>query len=102
LGHLPPISKNFILDKSKADHFAKVLVLIQASWLIIQCIARTMQNLPLSLLELNTVAKVGCALIMYFVGGINRSMCAILSHSQGNGRDHLQPLCGCSAALKRW
>jgi hypothetical protein len=27
LGHLPPISKDFILDKSKADHFAKALKL---------------------------------------------------------------------------
>jgi len=67
LDHLRPISKDFILDKSKADHLAKALVLIQASWLIIQCIARAIQNLPLSLLELNTVAHVGCALIMYFV-----------------------------------
>lgn len=65
LGLLPRITRDSIRDKSKADHVAKFLVIIQASWLILQCIARTAGHLPLSLLEINTLAHVACALIMY-------------------------------------
>ena len=46
MGHLPTISKNFILDKSKADGLAKTLAIVQAGWLIIQCIARFAAHLP--------------------------------------------------------
>ena len=38
-GHLPDISKGFINDKNKADLVAKTLAIIQASWLLIECIA---------------------------------------------------------------
>jgi len=65
IGQLPSISRDDILDKSKADHFAKTLVLIQAGWLMVECIARAADHLPLSLLELNTVAHIACAVITY-------------------------------------
>ncbi|KAK1752033.1 hypothetical protein QBC47DRAFT_363634 [Echria macrotheca] len=67
LGHVPRISKDSILDKSKADHLAKTLVLIQAGWLVVQCIARAVDHLPLTMLELNTVAHVACAVLVYFL-----------------------------------
>ncbi|RBQ74584.1 hypothetical protein FVER14953_06156 [Fusarium verticillioides] len=50
-GHWIPISKRKIDDKSKADYFQKILVVIQVIWIVMQCIARKIQNLPLSLLE---------------------------------------------------
>ena len=37
--YLPDISKGFINDKNKADLVAKTLAIIQASWLLIECIA---------------------------------------------------------------
>ncbi|KAK0649662.1 hypothetical protein B0T16DRAFT_492250 [Cercophora newfieldiana] len=65
IGLLPSVSRDFILDKSKADHFAKALVLIQAGWLVIQSIARAADRLPISQLELNTIAHIACAVFTY-------------------------------------
>ena len=57
-GHVPDISREDILDKSKADTLAKTLVMIQASWMLLQVIARLVVGLPVTLLEVNTVAHV--------------------------------------------
>lgn len=64
-GLLPEISKEYIKDKSKADHLAKVLVIAQASWLILQVIMRWASRLPVTALELNTLAHSICALLVY-------------------------------------
>ena len=65
LGLLPKMRREEIQDKSKADSLAKSLVCLQASWMILQCIARKAQSLPVTLLEVNTLVHVVCALLMY-------------------------------------
>jgi hypothetical protein len=45
-----------IQDKSKTDWLAKTLVLLQTGWFMIQCIARGIAHLPLSELEVVTLA----------------------------------------------
>ena len=62
---LPYLSPEQIKDKSKADGLKKFLVCAQATWFCVQCIARLSQSLPLSLLELNTVAHALCTLVIY-------------------------------------
>ena len=57
-GHVPDVSREDIIDKSKADTLAKTLVMIQASWMLLQVIARLVVRLPVTLLEVNTVAHV--------------------------------------------
>lgn len=57
-GHLPDMSKADIADKSKANDIAKALVIIQASWMLIQVIGRLIARLPVTLLEVNTIAHV--------------------------------------------
>ena len=57
-GHLPDIPEGVILDKSKANDLAKAMVLIQASWMLLQTIGRLITKLPVTLLEVNTVAHV--------------------------------------------
>ena len=52
-------------DKNKADLFAKVLVCVQALWMVLQCTARVSSELPVTLLEGHTIAHVICALCMY-------------------------------------
>lgn len=47
-----------ITDKSKAKDLAKALVMIQASWMLIQLIGRLVAKLPVTLLEVNTIAHV--------------------------------------------
>ncbi|KAA8897466.1 hypothetical protein FN846DRAFT_992436 [Sphaerosporella brunnea] len=55
-----------ILDKGKADFLAKFLVCVQAAWMILQCILRKLNHLPVTLIELNTLMHVVIALLMYF------------------------------------
>lgn len=62
---LPSLTEAQILDKSKADGLKKTLVCAQATWFCVQCITRLAQNLPISLLELNTFAHALCTLVIY-------------------------------------
>jgi hypothetical protein len=45
-----------IQDKSKSDWIAKTLVLIQTLWFVMQCIARRLERLPTTELEIVTLA----------------------------------------------
>lgn len=65
LGRLPDVPKKVIRDKSKADGLAKTIVLLQASWMIIQVLARVDQKLPVTLLEINTIGHILCAFALY-------------------------------------
>ncbi|KAH8587223.1 hypothetical protein B0O99DRAFT_694672 [Bisporella sp. PMI_857] len=57
--------KEEIDDVSKADIFAKLFACVQSIWLVAQSIARVSVGLPITELELATIALVFCALIMY-------------------------------------
>ena len=57
-GHLPDISKAEIDDRSKANSIGKTLAIIQVSWMLIQVLGRLRSGLPVTLLELNTLAHV--------------------------------------------
>ena len=67
LGYLPHVDEQTIEDKSKADSLGKGLVCIQVGWMVIQTISRKASGLPITLLELNTMAHVACAVVMYLV-----------------------------------
>ena len=45
-----------IKDRGKSDWLAKSLVLLQTSWFVMQCIARAIEHLPVSHLEIVTLA----------------------------------------------
>ena len=57
---MPKITKEEIWDKSKADLFAKSVACFQVAWLVTQVVSRGIQRLPITLLELSTVALVTC------------------------------------------
>ncbi|KAJ4329266.1 hypothetical protein N0V84_000159 [Fusarium piperis] len=59
------VSQKNIDDKSKADIFQKILVVIQVLWMLTQCIARSVYDLPLTLLEIHTMVHVACAIFLY-------------------------------------
>lgn len=63
---LPDITADEIKDKSKADSFAKFAAIFQGFWLIAQTIARLVQGLPLSQLELFTLAFVVSTAMSYY------------------------------------
>ncbi|KAI1395782.1 hypothetical protein F4819DRAFT_500756 [Hypoxylon fuscum] len=64
-GHLPSVRREDIEDKSKANSLAKATVIVQASWMLIQAIGRLASRLPVTPLEINTVAHVLCAFLIY-------------------------------------
>ncbi|KAF3074338.1 hypothetical protein CFAM422_003741 [Trichoderma lentiforme] len=59
------VSKTKIDARSKADQIQKALVLLQVSWMVLQCIARRAYGLPLALLEVHIMVHVVCAVILY-------------------------------------
>jgi hypothetical protein len=61
------ISKEDIQDKGKADNLVKTVALLQASWLVLQCIARAVQHLPITTLEISALAYVPCALFVSYL-----------------------------------
>ncbi|KAF2008385.1 hypothetical protein BU24DRAFT_313500, partial [Aaosphaeria arxii CBS 175.79] len=67
LGLLPNTTPETVSDKSKADLIAKLVVCIQAGWFLLQCLARTVKGLPLSLLEIHVLTHVLCAFAMYLL-----------------------------------
>jgi hypothetical protein len=55
-----------IKDKGKADGLVKSLTILQLLWLFIQCSARLAQHLPLTTLEISTLAYIPCAISIYY------------------------------------
>jgi hypothetical protein len=55
-GDFPKITKREIKDKSKGNIVSRGLVVLQAGWFVLQCIARKAQGLPIAELELVTIA----------------------------------------------
>lgn len=65
LPRLPDISVAEIDDKSKSDGLMRLITVFQILWLCIQVIARAVQGLAVTQLEISTVAFAFCAVIMY-------------------------------------
>lgn len=55
-GLLIPPSEDEIRDRSKSDSFAKALVIVQTLWFVMQAIARHIERLPITELEIATLA----------------------------------------------
>lgn len=64
---LPDLPDRSILDKSKADGLAKAVLLGQAIWFCLTSLTRLIQGLPLSLLEVTTLAHAFCAFVTYIL-----------------------------------
>ena len=58
-------TKAEIKDKGKSDWLAKSLVLLQTSWFVMQCIARAVEHLPVTHLEIVTLAYAAMSFAIY-------------------------------------
>ena len=63
----PTVTAKEIEDRSKADGFSKTIALGQTSWFIAQCLARKVQHLDLTLVELLTFSLAVINGGMYFL-----------------------------------
>ena len=66
-GYLPRISKEDILDKNKSDNVSRMLSVLQALWMLAQIVGRLIGKMPVTLLEVNTLAHIICAIIIYLL-----------------------------------
>jgi hypothetical protein len=58
---VPGITKNEIIDKSKADEISRIITCFQAGWLVLQLLGRAGQGLSITPIELTTISIVGCS-----------------------------------------
>ncbi|KAF8625834.1 hypothetical protein AX15_005163 [Amanita polypyramis BW_CC] len=63
---IPEISSQELSDRSKGDGIAKALVLLQTLWFAIQAANRAIQRLPVTELELTTLAHVFINIFTYW------------------------------------
>src|SRR5712671_4535643 len=66
-GDFPRISKAEIEDRSKGDAISKSVAILQTGWFVTQCIARALQGLPITELELVTVAFATLNFVIYLL-----------------------------------
>ena len=64
---LPTITAEEIKDRSKADAFSKTIALGQTFWFIVQCLARRVEHLDITLVELLTLSLAVLNGLMYFL-----------------------------------
>ncbi|KAG1848938.1 hypothetical protein DFJ58DRAFT_662705 [Suillus subalutaceus] len=62
---MPIIMEADIEDRSKGDGLSKGIAILQLAWFVIQLVARYVQNLPITLLELDTLAVAALTSIAY-------------------------------------
>lgn len=64
---LQSVDDGEIEDKSKADGLVRLLAVLQVSWLAIQVVARRMNGVPPTPLEISTLAFSACAFVLHLV-----------------------------------
>lgn len=62
---MPVISEAEIEDRSKGDGLSKGIALLQLVWFVVQLVARRIQNLPITLLEIDTLAVAALTCVAY-------------------------------------
>ncbi|OAX39393.1 hypothetical protein K503DRAFT_799686 [Rhizopogon vinicolor AM-OR11-026] len=62
---MPDITEADIEDRSKGDILSKGIAILQLVWFVLQLVARYVQNLPITLLEIDTLAVATLTCITY-------------------------------------
>ncbi|KAG2067386.1 hypothetical protein BDR04DRAFT_1027713, partial [Suillus decipiens] len=62
---MPNITEADIEDRSKGDGLSKGIAILQLVWFVTQLVARYVQNLPVTLLEIDTLAVAALTCIAY-------------------------------------
>jgi hypothetical protein len=59
---LQDLTPSVVADRSKADHFTKIIACLQTTWFLLQLVGRAVSHLTITTLELSALAYVFCAL----------------------------------------
>ncbi|KIY48199.1 hypothetical protein FISHEDRAFT_43651 [Fistulina hepatica ATCC 64428] len=62
---LPEVSDDNICDRDQGSSLAKTISLVQLLWFCVNCASRRTQGLPISLLEVTTLAHAICMFVTY-------------------------------------
>ncbi|KAG2354840.1 hypothetical protein BDR07DRAFT_1189119, partial [Suillus spraguei] len=62
---MPVITQADIEDRSKGDTLSKGIAILQLAWFVLQLVTRYVQNLPITLLEIDTLAAAALTGIAY-------------------------------------
>ena len=76
-GIVPDVPEAEIWDKSKANGLAKLLIVVQAAWMLVQIIARLASRLPVTLLEVSTAAHVSVTTSLFPTALANAVSCCL-------------------------
>ena len=66
-GHLVPPTPEELANPSKGDALSKGVAIVQTLWFVMQCIARRIEHLPVTNLEVMTLAYTVMTVAMYIV-----------------------------------
>jgi len=61
-----PVTEEDIEDRSKGDFLSKFIAILQTTWFILQCVARVVQQIEMTSLELVTLALASLNGVTYF------------------------------------
>ena len=95
-----------IKDRGKSDWLAKSLVLLQTSWFVIQCIARGIKHLPVTHLEIVTLAYAAMNFVIYVFWwnkplNVNRPV-RVFRKSGESEPSEIQPQSSSEAQILTW
>lgn len=93
----PITTESDLWDRSKGDSVSKTIVVLQTTWFLVQCIARGVQRMPLSELEVLTLAFAVLNVAIYAAWwnkpqGVNMTICVPLKRLENGSDDHTVPL----------
>ncbi|KAF9018821.1 hypothetical protein BDP27DRAFT_1251010, partial [Rhodocollybia butyracea] len=60
------MTEHEVKDRSHSDAFSKFIAVAQTTWLVVQLVARAVEGLPATELEIMTAAFVFMNLLLYF------------------------------------
>jgi hypothetical protein len=96
---VPTITERELQDRSKGDTISKVIVVLQTTWFVFQCIERVGKRLPLSELEVLTLAFAVVNVAIYGAWwnkpqGVDAAICVPLKRTEKDIDDLSTPLMG--------
>lgn len=95
----PIVTERDLQDRSKGDSISKAIIVLQTTWFMVQCIARAAQGLPLSELEVLTLAFAVMNAVTYAVWwnkpqGVEMAICVPLKRAKKGVDGSTTPLTG--------